>query len=108
MAEFSYGTSGRNVLIAGRELQPEMAFPISNVLSSGLGLQGPTRVLVSVGSPIALYAPFGDGEVTVAYSDAGKTKTETRQLKKGTVEIVEVDLQTAVRTMPLPDHVTGR
>ena len=71
IAEFSYGAAGRNVLIAGRELQPEMAFPISNVLSSGLGLQAPTRVLVSVGSPVALYSPFGDGEVTVSFNDAG-------------------------------------
>jgi hypothetical protein len=108
IAEFSYGAAGRNVLIAGRELQPEMAFPISNVLSSGLGLQAPTRVLVSVGSPVALYSPFGDGEVTVSFNDAGEVKTETRTVKKGTVEIIDVALQTAVRTMPLPDHVTGQ
>lgn len=108
MAEFSYGTTGRNVLIAGGELLPEMAFPISNVLSSGLGLQGPTRVLVSVGSPVALYSPFGDGQVTVSFRDAGNVRTETRTVKRGTVDIIDVDLQTAVRTMPLPDHVSGQ
>ncbi|MBD3176387.1 MAG: hypothetical protein GF320_14505 [Armatimonadia bacterium] len=107
MTEFSYGTAGRNVLIAGRELQMEMAFPISNVLSSGLGLQAPTRALVSVGSPIALYAPFGDAEVSIAYNDAGEVKSETKSLKKGSVEIIEVDLQTGVNTMPLPDRVSG-
>jgi hypothetical protein len=102
-----YGQNGRNILIAGAELAPEMAWPISNLLSGGLGLQAPTRVLCSVGSPIALFSPGEDGHVTLRYKELAEEKTINQDVKKGEVVIVEVKNQSAVNTLPLPDRPKG-
>ncbi len=103
VSRFSYGSTGQNVLINGAELAPEMAYPISQALGLGKGLQGPTRVLCSVGSPVALFAPEG-GYVKLVYDDNGQPKTVERDLKKGELYVAEVAKQSAVSQLPAGDR----
>lgn len=100
ITEFRYGTSGRNVLIAGSELAPEMAWPISNELSDGRGLQAATRVLCAVGSPIGLFSPGEAGRVSLVYRDGGQDKTINQNVPKGECVVVDVAEQSALAPTP--------
>jgi len=112
VTEFRYGTTGRNVLIAGSELAPEMAWPISNELSDGRGLQAATRVLCSVGSPIGLFSPGEAGHVSLVYRDGGQNKTINQDVPKGECVVVDVAEQSAMaptaRTTPPAAGPSGR
>jgi hypothetical protein len=103
VSRYSYGSTGQNVLVNGAELAPEMAFPISQALARGKGLQGPTRVWCSVGSPVALYSPEGSGHVKLVYDDGGEAKTLERDLKQGELYIADVAKQTTVGQLPTGD-----
>lgn len=103
VSRYGYGSTGQNVLINGAELAPEMAFPISRALARGKGLQGPTRVWCSVGSPVALYSPEGAGHVKLVYDDGGEAKTLERDLKQGELYVADVARQTTVGQLPAGD-----
>ncbi len=104
LSSYSYGAGGRNILVNGAELAPEMAFPISNLLADGAGLQAPTRALCSVGSPTVALALASEQAVALAYQDGGERKTLERALKSYEVAVLEVAQESAVNEVPLSDR----
>lgn len=100
LSRLAGGALGERILVNGSELAADMAFPLSQLLSSGRGLQAPSLAWCSAGSPVTVFAAGGAATVKLAYLDADKTATLEKSLKRGAAVVQQVAEQSRLASRP--------